>query len=112
METTSKPHYLYKILSIENWKKSQSQSFLLLSKDDDDFIHLAAKDQLKKITEKYWSNTSEAVILKLDIQKLVGRLIYETNPGGSNKYYHLYDGLIPLEAVLEVEIMNKYFQEK
>jgi uncharacterized protein (DUF952 family) len=100
------PSFLYKVLTSEDWKKSQSQNSVILSKDDQDFIHLATEEQLPRITGKYWSKVPEYVVLKLDTNQLSGRLVYEVNPGGENKYYHLYQGSIPLKAVLEAIVVN------
>lgn len=93
--------YLYKILSLDNWNKSFTLSHIALSSDDDHFIHFSTEEQLNRIIDKYWGNVSEYVILKLDAKKLPGRLVYEANPGGENKYYHLYEGSIPKEAIVE-----------
>lgn len=73
---------------------------------DKDFIHLATKEQLPRIAEKFWKDKNY-IILKLIIIKLIGRLIYEANPNGATKFYHLYEGLIPLESVVEI-IEKKY----
>jgi uncharacterized protein (DUF952 family) len=92
---------LYKILSLENWQKSQAQEMLVLSDADAKFVHFSTRDQFERILQKYWSDGSEYVVLKVDSEKLLGRLVLEANPGGVNQYYHLYDGSIPLEAVVE-----------
>jgi uncharacterized protein (DUF952 family) len=95
------PQYLYKVLSVENWEASQSALTLQLSKDDDAFIHFSTDDQLERITSKYWAKDPEHIILKIDTSKFKGKLVYEANPGGASKYYHLYEGSIPLEAIIE-----------
>lgn len=94
------PTYLYKILSVENWEKSHA--IIELPSSDNAFIHLATEEQLSKIIEKYWNHTPEFVVLKIDTKKLIGDLVFETNPGGKIKYYHLYHGCIPREAVVEI----------
>ena len=91
------PPFLYKIVAEEKW----SDECLQLTEEDFPFIHLAEHDQLERILDKYWQKIP-CVILKLDTAKLPGRLVYEANPGGSNKYYHLYDGSIPHSAVVGV----------
>jgi uncharacterized protein (DUF952 family) len=78
-----------------------------LTEADQDFIHLAREDQLNRIVGKYWDEVPEYVVLKIDTKKLPGKLVLEANPGGENKYYHLYDGSIPLKAVVESEIIKK-----
>lgn len=95
------PRYLYKVLSVEDWKKSQGMESVKLADADHDFIHLAREDQLERIVKKYWSTVPEYIVLKIDTTKLPGNLVFEANPGGENKYYHLYDGSIPLKAVID-----------
>lgn len=99
-----KPTYLYKVLSLDGWAKSSET--VHLSSMDAKFIHLSTEDQLDKIVEKYWAGVSEYVILKIETDKLPGKLVLEANPGGTNKYYHLYNGSIPLNAIVESEIKN------
>src|SRR5579864_7177404 len=94
------PQYLYKITTQDNWEKSRTENCLILSTDDDAFIHFSTEDQLDKILAKYWKDAPPHVILKIDTSKLPGDMLFETNPGGSGtKYYHLYNGSIPLQAV-------------
>jgi uncharacterized protein (DUF952 family) len=107
LENEMTPQYLYKVLSVEDWKKSQSMESVKLTDADQDFIHLAREDQLDRIVGKYWDKVSEYVVLKIDMIKLPGKLIFEANPGGENKYYHLYGGSIPLKAVVESKIIKK-----
>jgi uncharacterized protein (DUF952 family) len=94
-----RPTYLYKVLSMDDWAKSSET--VHLSSMDIDFIHLSTEDQLDKIIEKYWAGVPEYVVLKIETKKLPGKLVLEANPGGTNKYYHLYNGAIPLNAILE-----------
>ncbi|MCH9612390.1 MAG: hypothetical protein S4CHLAM102_08800 [Chlamydiia bacterium] len=94
------PKYLYKILSLEAWEKSQKQPNLILPPMDDAFIHLAKEDQVHAILSKFWTNQPH-IVLKLRTESLPGRLVYETNPGGTTKYYHLYEGHLPLTAVID-----------
>ena len=100
------PAFLYKILSMENWNSSQQNGSLTLSKDDESFIHFAREDQLERITTKYWAQAPEYVVLKVDTAKLKGTMVYENNPGGTNKYYHLYAGSIPTDAVVDSQVVK------
>ncbi len=105
-QQTQTPQYLYKVLSLENWQQSQAQNIVILTKDDEVFIHLATEDQLDRIIDKYWSQAPHYVILKIDPTQLPGQLIYEANPGGTNKYFHLYHGSIPRKAVVNAQTVN------
>ncbi len=99
------PEYLYRIVSPEQWQESLLQNQVVNSSLDKDFIHLATEEQLTHIAQKFWNN-KDHIILKLASKKLPGRLIYETNPGGTTLYYHLYEGNVPLDAVVEVSIVR------
>lgn len=100
-QENSIPEYLYRIVSPEQWQESLLQNHVVNSSQDKDFIHLATKEQLPKIAQKFWNNKNH-ITLKLASKKLIGRLVYEANPGGTTLYYHLYEGSIPLEAVIDV----------
>jgi len=95
------PKYLYKVLSVQNVEESLRSPVLKLPPEDDRFIHLAKKEQLEQIIDKYWNNSPKFFILKIDTEKLPGKLVFEANPGGKSKYYHLYNGSIPLNAIVE-----------
>lgn len=97
--------YLYKIISLRNWLATQNRENVALSAEDDEFIHFSTEEQLAKIIQKYWSDAPQLAILKIDRSKLEGRLAYENNPGGTTKYFHLYNGFIPLEAIVEAKII-------
>lgn len=102
------PQYLYKVLSMENWKASQGKQTVQLSEEDKDFIHFSTAEQLDRIIDKYWSDTPSYVILKVDVKKLPGEMKFEANPGGVNKYYHLYHGSIPFKAIKDANIRSSY----
>jgi len=104
-EMNQSPQYLYKILSLRNWQATQSRKTVQLSAEDNAFIHFSTEDQLERIVRKYWTDAPQLVILKIDSTKLQGRLAFETNAGGSTKYYHLYDGFIPFNSILESKIV-------
>lgn len=105
------PKFLYKITSVQDWEKSQIAGHVIPGELDTLFIHLATEGQLEKITKKFWSSVSEYYILKLDSRKLKGKLVFEANPGGENKYYHLYKGSIPLNAVVEAKVVAQSFDK-
>ncbi|MES2274264.1 MAG: peptide deformylase [Chlamydiota bacterium] len=107
METAETPKYLYKILSSKHWQASQNRKTVILSANDDAFIHFSKEDQLDRILAKFWSDAPQFVVLKIDTEKLEGDLVYEANPGGSAKYYHLYQGFIPFGSIAESKIVYR-----
>lgn len=101
MKQNHLPEYLYKIVSPEQWQESLIQNRVMPSAIDTTFIHLATEGQIEHVAQKFWRNR-KSIILKLAANRLLGNLVYENNPGGSNYYYHLYSGSIPLDAVVEI----------
>jgi peptide deformylase len=101
------PTYLYKILSYRNWQATENRKTVTLSAEDHDFIHLSTEEQLDKIIEKYWSDVPQFVVLKLSTNKLEGDLRLEANPGGTTKYYHLYQGFIPFSSITESKVIYR-----
>lgn len=100
------PPHLYKILSLTAWTASQGQERLALGPDDARFIHLAEAHQIERIARKFFSGEPEVVVVELDPTQFVGRLVLEANPGGSQRYYHLYEGYIPQAAVVSHRVLK------
>jgi len=107
----ARPKYLYLILSKELWEKSLQANRLILPTQKDPFIRLAKEEQIEPIIEKYWRGV-ENVILKIESENMLGSLVYETNPGGSNKYYHFYNGFIPFDAIVGSLAVNSHIASK
>lgn len=105
--TSEAPQFLYKVISKENWDDSRNKSELILSAEDGAFIHLSTQDQLERILSKYWANVPEYVVLKLETKTLKGSLVLEANPGGTNRYWHLYDGSIPADSIVESKVVHR-----
>lgn len=101
MNSKDVPEYLYKVINPNQWKESEGKENVKLSPEDKKFIHLATSDQVTDIVMKYFGKNTCVWILKLDVKKLPGKLVLEVNPGGTNAYYHLYNGAIPRSAVVE-----------
>jgi len=97
------PKSLYKIVSAEYWNTSQGKEKLRLSKMDAEFIHLATKKQIDRIAKKFFVDIPVFYILQLDPKKLPGTLKFEVNPGGRTKFYHLYNGSIPMTSIIEAK---------
>jgi len=100
------PH-LYKVLSVAAWHQSQQGTTLKTGVIDADFIHLATAEQLDRVLTKFWGNEAEYFVIEVDPKKFTGRLVLESNPGGETKYYHLYNGSIPLSSVIDVKRVLK-----
>lgn len=107
IQATDIPPYLYKVISLRLWQTTQTRNVLILPKEDDLFVHFAREDQLDKILHKYWSEVPQVVILKVNTAQVEGKWVYEQNPGGMTKYFHLYGGRIPFYSILESKIIYR-----
>lgn len=106
-EPNMPPKYLYKVLLPNDWEESKNLPNVKLGSFDREFIHFSTEEQLNKIIEKYFKDAKKVIILKIETDKLSGKLIFEVNPGGSTKYYHLYQGSIPKESIFETKELIK-----
>lgn len=98
------PKYLFKVLSYSLWEQSLGKEALMLPPEDDAFIHLSTHEQLERILVKFWAHIPKYMILKIETKKLPGELVFETNPNGSTKYYHLYNGHIPRLSIVDAKM--------
>lgn len=99
------PNYLFKVISKENWNKSKESGVLVLDAFDEAFIHLAKEDQIEHVLNKFWKDRKDYLVLQIAVSEMKGTLVYEANRGGTNKYYHLYDGTIPISAIAGFKII-------
>ena len=88
---------LFKIVEQEAWVGNK----LKLASNDKSFIHFAEQDDVRRIAAKFFADCTKVLVLVVDTDKLVGSLVQECNPGGRRKYFHLYDGHIPKDAVMD-----------
>jgi uncharacterized protein (DUF952 family) len=102
-ESTMVAPHVYKIMTLSDWQESQKLGFVKPSTLDleSKFLHLSEDHQVQRTIDKFMKNEKNIIVLELEPSKFVGKLVKEKNPGGSAEYYHLYDGKIPLEAVVK-----------
>jgi|TARA_B110000495_G_C22995540_1_gene586871 uncharacterized protein (DUF952 family) len=100
--------YVYKILTPVEWQQSQGKEYVVLSAIDQsgEFVHLAEAKNYQDIARRFSGGATEAIILKLDPNKLAGDLVKEANPGDPTEYYHLYGGRIPMDAVVSSSVLT------
>jgi uncharacterized protein (DUF952 family) len=100
--------YVYKILTPVEWQQSQGKEHVVLSAIDQsgEFVHLAEAKNYQDIARRFSGGATEAIIVKLDPNKLNGDLVKEANPGDPTEYYHLYGGRIPMDAVVSSSVLT------
>ena len=97
--------FVYRILHSDEWDDFKRKKVFHGNDLDkkSGYIHLSDKKQLKKTINIYFKK-KKVVILKIDIEKLKEKIIWETSRGGE-KFPHLYDSLT-LENVVKVDSSN------
>ena len=96
--------HIYKIIDKNEWQKVRETGPYLGSKKDieDGYIHFSSEEQVKGTLNKYYSNQSNLILLKVDTIKL-DNLIWEQASDG-NMFPHLYSTLDLSNIVDEFEI--------
>lgn len=103
-QATETPKHLYKVISLELWRASENKKNVILSPEDATFIRFQKEDELGRLLH-YWSTLKTPhVVLKIKASKLEGKLVFEAKLGGSTKQYHLYNGCIPMNAIVDIKI--------
>lgn len=100
------PNYLYKIIPSSQWRESLYRNLLVHSSLDSECIQLATEEQLESILKRFKID-KDHMLLKIDSNRLIGRLIYETDFNSDAKYFRLYNGSIPLDAFIEARELQK-----
>jgi uncharacterized protein (DUF952 family) len=111
---------IYKILSVKDWADSAKLTYVkkLPIDVESGFIHLCEAQQIQKIINNFWVHEQQVVILELIPNKLIGKLIKESNRPGGKKYFHLHaDGsilpVIPHQAVFRaISVPAKDFSQE
>ena len=55
---------------------------------------------------RLFSEHGKFAVVKLRSDELVGRLVKGSNPGNTVKYYHFYEGVLPMKAVESHRVLS------
>lgn len=91
---------IYHIVLPEIWAAFDTELYKHASLEIEGFIHCSFADQLDAVIERYFSGEESVVILEIDSDRLMSRMIKE--PSTNNEIYpHIY-GPINRDAILNV----------
>jgi uncharacterized protein (DUF952 family) len=91
---------IYHIVLPEKWAEFESGLYRHPSLDTEGFIHCSFEDQLAGVIERYYSGEDELVILEIDSDRLMSRMIKE--PSTNREIYpHIY-GPINRDAIVRI----------
>lgn len=94
--------HIYHIVLPEVWEKFKTRpSYQAESLQTEGFIHCSYANQLDDVLKRYYSKAGRVLILTIDTQKLLSKLVEEPSTGGE-VYPHIY-GRLNHNAVVSVE---------
>ena len=93
---------IYHIVLPEVWAAFDVDLYKAPSLETEGFIHCSFAEQLDVVIERYYGDVDKVVILKIDPQRLMSRMIKE--PSTNNEIYpHIY-GPINRDAIVDVKV--------
>ena len=100
--------FIYHIVLPDVWERFKDRpSYQPESLATEGFIHCSYVGQLEAVLKRYYRGVEKVLILKIDTEKLLAKLVKEASTGGEI-YPHLY-GRLNHNAVVDVEerILNR-----
>ena len=93
---------IYHIVLPEVWKEFEGEEFYSAeSLASEGFIHCSFENQLEGVLERYYSGGGKVLVLEIDSEKLVSKLVNE--PSTNDEIYpHIY-GKINKKAIVDVK---------
>ena len=93
---------IYHVALPENWEKYKGRpSYQTESLVTEGFIHCSYASQLPGVLKRYYADAVKVMIVTIDTEKLLSKLIAETSTGGE-AFPHIY-GRLNHNAVVGVE---------
>lgn len=96
---------IYHIVLPKMWAAFDTHLFRAASLDTEGFIHCSFAEQLDGVIERYYPDEPELVVLEIDPDRLMSRMIKEPSTA-SEIYPHIY-GPINRDAIVGVSVRKK-----
>lgn len=97
---------IYHIVLPEVWTAFEGDLYKAPSLETEGFIHCSFAEQLDGVIDRYYSNESSLVILEIDPELLMSRMIKEPSTN-SEIYPHIYG---PINRNAIVSIVERMFE--
>ncbi len=92
---------IYHIVLKEDWERQISEPvYSAESLETEGFIHCSYADQLDAVIERYYNGQPSVLVLTIDTDRLMSKLIEEPSTGGEI-YPHIY-GPIDRKAIISI----------
>lgn len=100
---------VYKIMRAGEWSFFSNEGRFDGSEADlkDGFIHLSKKDQLKRVIDKYFSDSRPIYVAKFSKPSFLQQLVWEEASSGG-LYPHLYDSALHFVDVDSYQVLESF----
>ena len=92
---------IYHIVLPDVWAAFDTELYRAASLESEGFIHCSFADQLDGVIERYYSEAEQIVVLEIETEKLMSRVLNEPSTG-NEIYPHIY-GPINRDAIVSAE---------
>jgi len=92
---------VYHIVLPEIWAAFDIELYRAPSLETEGFIHCSFADQLDGVIERYYQNADSIVVLEIETERLMSRVLNEPSTG-NEIYPHIY-GPINRDAIVSVK---------
>lgn len=90
---------IYHLISQSDWEKAKELSFYSPSSlKKEGFIHASTKEQILPTANRRFKRRKDLLILAIDTEKVIPKIMYEFSPGSGEKHPHIY-GALSINAV-------------
>jgi uncharacterized protein (DUF952 family) len=93
--------HIYHIVLPDDWAAWDTDLYTAKSLETEGFIHCSFAAQLNGVIERYYAGESEVVVLELETESLMSRVVNEPSTG-NEIYPHIY-GPINRDAIVSVK---------
>ena len=99
--------FIYHITEEKAWQDALLKSVYIPNDFvKDGFIHCSLESQVVAVAEKFFKQTPDLLLLKIDTHQIISPLVFENLEGGEESYPHIY-GALPVSAVVEYLPLKK-----
>ncbi|HNW13992.1 MAG TPA: DUF952 domain-containing protein [Anaerolineaceae bacterium] len=92
--------FIYHITEKKTWQDALLKGVYIPNDfAKDGFIHCSLESQVLAVAEKYFKQTPDLLLLKIDTHQVISPLVFENLEGGDENYPHIY-GALSLSAIV------------
>lgn len=94
--------FIYHLITQSDWDKAKTQGvYSPSSLKKDGFIHASTIEQILPTANRRFKGRKDLLVLTIDTEKVISKIIYEFSPGSGEKHPHIY-GALSIDAVCAV----------